>query len=104
MPTTNEVPERDESHERILAVAFNLSPSQAAVLSCILRSVAVTTEQLTEYAGTKSHVKIAVSRARSRLKDFGFDIVSKSNVGYWIEPEDKRGIEEKLREYYDAAP
>lgn len=98
------IPERDEEHERILAVVFNLAPSQAVVLSCILRSVAVTTEQLTDYAGTKSHIKIAISRARTRLREHGFDIVSKNNVGYWIEPEVKRGIEARIGEYLNVDP
>ena len=93
------VAERDEEQERLLGIVFNLAPSQAAVVSCLLRSVTVTTAELSGYVDAKSHVKIAVSRARARLRELGYDIHSKTNVGYWITQDDKKSIEEKVNEF-----
>lgn len=99
MSTTITVANRDEEHERLLGIVFNISPAQAAVLSCIMRSTAVTTDELQRYSGNKSHVKIAVSRVRARLKEYGYDINSKKDVGYWIEPDDKKGLEGLVNDF-----
>lgn len=99
MTDTLTLPERDREHERLLGVVFNLSPAQAAIVSCLVRGTMASTEQLAAYAEVGSPVKVMVSRARARLKDHGFDIMSKMDVGYWIEPSDSKGIEEIARKF-----
>lgn len=93
------VTERDLEHERLIGVVFNLPPSQACVLSCLLRNTVVSTEELSDYVGNKSHIRIAVSRARLRLEESGFSIHSQNRAGYWLEPSDREGIERSLREF-----
>lgn len=90
------LPERDREHERVLGILFNISPAKASVLSCLTRGTIATGDELLAYTGTKSHIKVAVSRTRSKLKDHGFDIHSKPEVGYWIEAAHRQKIEEMV--------
>lgn len=91
--------ERDREHESILGIVFDISPAQAGVLSCLLRSTVATGDQLLEYTGSKSHIKVVVSRTRFKLQAKGFDIKSKMNVGYWIEADDKKEIEKLVSKF-----
>lgn len=96
------LPTRDEEHERVLGIVFDISPAQAAVLSCLSRATIVTADQLLEYSGTQPPIKVAVSRTRAKVREKGFDIKSKMSVGYWIEPDDKRGIEELVKKFMEG--
>lgn len=90
------VAERDPEYERLLGIVFNISPAQSSALSCLMRSVVVASGDLLAHTGSKSQVKVIVSRTRAQLRSHGFDIQSKKEVGYWIEPADKIGIKEKV--------
>lgn len=98
---TMDLPERDFDQERVLALTFDLSPSQASVVSCLLNVFVVPPLHLMEYVGAKSNIKVPVSRARAKLREHGFDIKSRMEVGYYLEPEDKRGIEKMLADYLE---
>ena len=93
MNTTLALPKRDTDHERVLGIVFDTSPAQASVISCLCRSTIVSSKELLKYTGTKSHIKVAVSRARQKLQAHGLDIKSRIGVGYWIEAEDRHRIE-----------
>lgn len=93
------VAERDPEYERLLGIVFNVSPAQASALSCLIRSTVVSSADLLEHTGSKSQVKVIVSRTRSQMRTFGFDIHSKKEVGYWIEPADKQGIKKKVDDF-----
>jgi len=99
MEDTISLPERNQEHERLISIVFGVSPAQASVISCLARGVSANSEQLLAYTNTRSHVKVAVSRARHKLSLHGFDIKSKMGVGYWIEADDKRGIEKMLADF-----
>jgi DNA-binding response OmpR family regulator len=96
------IPARDEEHERVLGIVFDISPAQASVLSCLTRIQVATGDQLLEYSGSKSNIKVVVSRTRTKVKEKGFDIKSKINVGYWIEPDDKKGIEKMVSRFLEG--
>lgn len=96
------IAERDEEHEQVLAMVFKLSPAQSAVLSCLLRSFVASPTELLEYTGSKSYIKVPVSRVRAKLREHGFDIKSKMELGYYIEPEDKTGINEMVTDYLEG--
>lgn len=98
--TITTLKERDLMHERVLGVMFNISPAQAAVLSCLLRSTVVTGSELEEHCGC-TYAKVVVSRTRSRLKEKGYDIKSKHLTGYWIEADDKAAIEAAVKEFVE---
>lgn len=99
MHTTLALPARDEEHERVLSAVFDLSPSQSSALSCLVRANVVSSDELARFTGVQSMVKIVVSRTRKKIAEKGFSIKSKADVGYWIEPEDKRGIEKYVAEF-----
>jgi hypothetical protein len=96
------LPERDPDHERVLGIVFGISPAQASVLSCLLRIAVATGDELLTYTGSKSHIKVAVSRTRYKLQGKGFDIKSKMGVGYWIEADDKKGIEKLVAKFVEG--
>lgn len=100
MNETIQLPDRDEEHERLLAILFKLSPAQAGVVSCLTRGVTATTDQLQRYVGDKTPIKVAVSRARSKMLDHGIEIMSRMHVGYWIEPEQQARIEALMEERF----
>lgn len=89
MNETLSIPARDHEHERVLGVVLNISPAQASVLSCLCRGTIVTGDELLEYTGAKSNIKVVVSRTRAKLKELGMDIKSKIGVGYWMDAADK---------------
>jgi|GEM_PF-2893436 len=102
MTETIDLPERDREHERVLGIVFDISPAQASVLSCLSRSVTATADELLTYSGSKSHIKVVVSRVRAKLKEHGLDIKSKMNVGYWIEPDDRKAIEKMVTKFLEG--
>lgn len=99
MNDTLALPVRDHEHERVLGIVFDISPAQASVLSCLIRGRVATADELLAYTGSKSHIKVVVSRARSKLQAHGFDIKSRIGVGYWIEAEDRKGIEAMVEKF-----
>lgn len=96
------LPEKDQEHERILGMVFDISPAQASVLSCLSRATVATADELLAYAGAKSHIKVVVSRTRAKLQMHGFDIQSKHGVGYWIAPDDKKGIDKMSKAFLEG--
>src|SRR6478609_8143855 len=96
MHDTLAIPNRDTEHERVLGIVFDMSPAQATILSCLVRGTIVSANELLAYSGLRPPMKVVVSRARAKVKPFGFDIQSKIGVGYWIEKHDKKGIEEAV--------
>lgn len=95
------LPSRDIDQERALVMALNLSPGQAAVLSCLMRTVRATSEDLDEYTGF-SHAKVFVSKVRQKLKPNGVTIHSKTDIGYWIDPSGKEILEDIIKPYYEG--
>lgn len=101
----NEVVEhtsRDREHERVLGIVFDISPAQASVLSCLCQNPLATADELLKHSGSKSHIKVVVSRTRSKLQAHGFDIKSKMGVGYWITAEDKAGIDAMVQKFING--
>lgn len=96
------LPDRDTEHERVLCIVFGVSPAQATVLSCLARATIVTADELLAYAGIKDYIKVVVSRTRSKLREHDFDIKSRKGLGYWIEPEDKQGIENVVNKFMEG--
>lgn len=99
MQDTITVPVRDREHERILGIVFDISPSQAAIVSCLSRSTTVTGQELLDYGDATSQVRVIISRTRSKLKAYGIDINAKQDVGYWISADDKRTIEKMVAKF-----
>ena len=93
MNDTITLPERDREHERVLGIVFNLSPAQASVLSCLCRGTVASNDELLEYTGSKSNIKVVVSRTRLTIRQHGFDIKNRMGVGYWMEAADRKGVE-----------
>ena len=93
------LPIKDEEHERVLGIVFDISPAQASVLSCLCRGTIATTAQLIGYTGTKPPIKPVVSRTRKKLRDHKISIHSKANVGYWLEPEDRLRVENMVKNF-----
>lgn len=102
MNETITLPERDVEHERVLSILFDISPAQASVLSCLARAKVVGSDTLLKYTGTKSQIKVVVSRTRQKVQELGLDIKSKMGVGYWIEKDDKDKIEALVRKFMEA--
>ena len=96
------LPERDHEHERALRIVFNLSPAQAGILSCLSRGIVASSDELLNYVGAKSNIKVVVSRTRQRIAEHGFTIKSKIGAGYWIEPEDRKGIEKLVAKFMEG--
>jgi hypothetical protein len=90
---------RDLEHERVLSIVFNLSPAQASVLSALVRGTVIPAHELLEYTGVKPPIKVVVSHTRTKLRTHGFDIKSRLLVGYWMDPDDKAGVEQKVMEW-----
>lgn len=97
------IPERDPEHERVLGIVFNLSPAQAAVLSCLSRGTVVTGDELLAYSNTVTPIKVVVSRVRSKLKKQDMDINSKPNVGYWMESHDRASVQAAVANFLEGA-
>lgn len=93
------LPKRDIEHERVLGIVFDLSPAQASVLSALVRGGITTPDELLAYSGVKPPIKVVVSRARTKLRNHGFDIKSRISVGYWMEPEDKEGVADAVTKW-----
>lgn len=103
MNETLAIPIRDHDHERVLGVVFDISPAQASVLSCLCRGTIATGDDLLEYTGAKSNIKVVVSRTRAKLKELGMDIKSKIGVGYWMEASDKDRVAAAVAKFLDGA-
>lgn len=97
------LPERDQEHERVLGVVFDISPAQASVLSCLCRGTIVTGDELLAYTGAKSEIKVVVSRTRAKMRELGMDIHSKINVGYWMDAEDKERVGSHVDKFLKGA-
>lgn len=82
------VPPRDQENERLLSIVFNLSPTEAAILSCLYRGTGAPASVLVEYVNVTSSIKPFVSRCRAKLRLKGLDIKSRAGTGYWMEPDD----------------
>lgn len=95
------LPERDQEHERVISIVFDLPPQQAALVSCLARGAVASSEQLKDYLESKTHPKIAVAHVRNRLRKEGMDIKSRWSVGYWMEEDTRAGIEARIREFLD---
>lgn len=103
MEDTLTIPTRDKEHERVLGIVFDISPTQSSVLSCLSRATVVTGKELLDYGDATSHIKVIISRTRSKLRAYGMDIHSKQEVGYWLTPEDKRQIERMVNKFLGRA-
>jgi hypothetical protein len=97
MLDTLELPKRDREHERVIGIVFDVSPSQASVISCLSRATLVTGKELLDYGDASSHIKVVISRARTKLRSHGMDIHSKPEVGYWIDADDRRTIDKMVQ-------
>lgn len=93
MNDTITLPQRDRDHERALGIVFNISPAQASVLSCLSRGVVASTNQLLEYSGSKSQMKVIINHVRKALAPHDLVIHSKQHVGYWIDADNRSTIE-----------
>lgn len=102
MQETLTLPSRDREHERILGIVFDISPSQAAILSCLSRATIVTGDELLEYSNITSQIRVAISRTRTKLKAWGMDIHVKQDVGYYLTPDDKRTIERMVAKFVEG--
>jgi hypothetical protein len=74
-----------------LAVTFRLTPVLNNLMGLLLALPVVTPEMIRQRLEIAPDAKVAIHRLRSHLKTW-FDteiIVSKRNVGYWIESADK---------------
>lgn len=99
---TRVLPARDREHERVLGQLYNLSPAQAAVLSCLSRSDSgATTDELEKHTDTKPPIKVVVSRVRSKIKekDASLDIQSKQRLGYWMLPECRATVAAEVEKF-----
>ena len=92
-------PKRDRDHERLLGIVFGLSPAQAGVLSYLSRGTYATSDQLLEYIGAKSNIKVVVSRTRAKVKEYGVEIKSRIRVGYWIEADEREKVQGVVNDY-----
>lgn len=102
MTATIALPEKDQEHERILGVIFDLSPAQAATLSCLARVALIDGDRLLEFTGNAPPIKVAVSRTREKLRLHDMDIESKLGVGYWISPEHRAIIEGMVEKFVNG--
>jgi len=93
------IPKRDPEHERVLGIVYDISPAQAAVLSCLCRGTVVTGDELMAFSGIKPPVKVVISRTRAKMKEHGMDIRSKINVGYWMDAEDRQDIQRSVDDF-----
>ena len=93
---TISIPERDNEYERVIAIVFNMTPQQAALVSCLSRGAVATAEQLKEYLNTETHPKIVVHHVRAKLNEKGIDIKSKWNAGYWMEEDTINAIKAEV--------
>lgn len=100
--TAISLPERDNEHERIISIVFNIPMQQAALVSCLARGAVATTQQLQDYLESKTHPKIVVTHARSRLREDGMDIKSKWNVGYWMEEDTRNQIASRITAFMEG--
>lgn len=97
--TSSPLPEPDYGHERLVSIVFGLPFQQARFVSFLARGAIATTEQVQEYMGDKNKPRAIASYARAKLKEHGLDIKSKARVGYWIEPADRKAINDALDRY-----
>lgn len=96
------MPERDNEHERVIGILFDIPPQQAAIVSCLARGAVATTRQLWSYLGSKSPPKIAMAHVRKRLRDDKLEIKSKLGVGYWMEEPTIEEINKRVNTFLEG--
>lgn len=99
MSATKQMPERDEEHERLLSIVFDISPAQAAILSLLCRAAPATTEQVKEFADLKSDPKSVIWHLRSKLSAYDVELKSRRAIGYWIERDDREKVQQRTDTY-----
>lgn len=97
--TALELPARDADHERVIAIVLDMPPQQARLVSLLSRGAVATTKQIRDYLESKTHPKIAISHARSKLRAMGLDIKSKYHIGYWMDEADRERIDALVKEF-----
>ena len=100
-------------NNEILAVTFKLTPVLNNLMGLLLALPNVTPEMIRQRLEIASDAKVGMHRLRKHLEPFGVAIVSRRNLGYWLEDETKlhvrklvaekqRAISEANRDYVDA--
>jgi hypothetical protein len=105
-PPVSNVDDGVNEQENKLAVTFKLTPPMSDLLALLLTVPIASQKKISSLPTIKSDPKIAIHRLRTRYlaKHFGADIIKgKRTLGYWIDPEDKRRIWQKVKELYAEA-
>lgn len=75
-----------------LVATFRLTPVLNNLLGLILSVPVVTPEMIRQRLEIAHDAKVAKHRLKKALAEFGIEIKSRRNVGYWLEDEDKARI------------
>lgn len=80
---------------QIVAYALNITPQMGSVMSKLLQKIVVTHDELLGAMALHAiseehayeHLKVAISRLRSQIKDRGWKVNNVWKIGYSLDPE-----------------
>lgn len=82
--------------ENVLQMRFEISRSLAKILVLLAENELVTAQMIeTEHRITKD-AKVAIHRLRRRMDGTGFEIRSQRGFGYWLEPQQREWLRERM--------
>jgi hypothetical protein len=99
MTETAALPERDTEHERVISILFSLPPLPSSVVSCLSRAPMCTSAELSAFTGAKSKIKIAISKARTKLREHNLTINSRLGAGYWMDAPDRKALDDMVQSF-----
>jgi hypothetical protein len=72
--------------------AFKLSPSLAKLLMIMLEETLVTTKEVSDKYKIATDGRVAMYRLRNYLRGYDIEIMSRRELGYWLEPSTKQKV------------
>lgn len=75
-----------------LSFTFRLSPTLGNLMGLLLTLPTVTPELVKQKLGVAADAKVVMYRLRKHLRDWNIKIHSHRNVGYWLDPADKKRV------------
>lgn len=85
-------------NNELLAVTFKLTPVLNNLLGLLLALPNVTPEMIRQRLEIASDAKVGMHRLREHLKPFGIKIMSRRNLGYWLEDDIKIQVRKLIAE------
>jgi hypothetical protein len=85
-----------KQNDQALLAYYRLPPVSTNLFGLLLSMATVTPEMIQQRLEIATESKVAMHRLRRQLEPFGIIVQSKRNVGYWLDDETKKRVQETI--------